>query len=43
MLGGVLFGLPGTIIATPALVVVITLVQELYIKDTLGDTKMKEE
>ncbi|WP_426061389.1 AI-2E family transporter [Hymenobacter sp. B1770] len=37
LLGGVLFGLPGTIIAMPALVVLITLIKELYVKDTLGD------
>jgi predicted PurR-regulated permease PerM len=42
LLGGVLFGLPGTIIATPALVVLITLVRELYVKDTLGDTSVDE-
>jgi predicted PurR-regulated permease PerM len=43
LLGGVLFGLPGTIIATPALVVLITLVRELYVKDTLGDTTIDED
>jgi predicted PurR-regulated permease PerM len=43
LLGGVLFGLPGTIIATPALVVLITLVKELYVKDTLGDTTVDED
>ncbi|GAB3165685.1 AI-2E family transporter [Telluribacter humicola] len=37
LLGGAIFGLPGTVIAIPALVVMITLVQEVYIKDTLGD------
>ncbi|GAB2778008.1 AI-2E family transporter [Rhabdobacter roseus] len=37
LLGGVLLGIPGTIIATPALVVVMTLVKEIYIKDILKD------
>lgn len=37
ILGGVLFGLPGTILATPLLVVVLTLVEELYVRDALGD------
>lgn len=37
LLGGAIFGLAGTIVAIPALVVMITLVQEVYIKDILGD------
>ncbi|HEV7350002.1 AI-2E family transporter [Telluribacter sp.] len=37
LLGGAIFGLPGTVIAIPALVVMITLIQEVFIKDILGD------
>jgi predicted PurR-regulated permease PerM len=37
LLGGAIFGLPGTVIAIPALVVLLTLIQEVYIKDILGD------
>lgn len=43
LLGGVLFGLPGTIIATPVLVVAITLIKELYVKDTLGDHAVNDK
>ncbi|UOR07101.1 AI-2E family transporter [Hymenobacter aerilatus] len=43
LLGGVLGGLPGTIIAMPALVTFMTLVQELYIKDALGDHSSTDE
>ncbi|GAA4410940.1 AI-2E family transporter [Nibrella viscosa] len=37
LLGGALFGLPGIIIATPALVAIITFIEEVYVKDFLGD------
>lgn len=34
---GVLFGLPGVVVAAPLLVVAMVLVQRLYIEDVLGD------
>jgi len=43
LLGGVLGGLPGTIIAMPTLVTFMTLIQELYIKDALGDRQPAAE
>ncbi|MBO3269539.1 AI-2E family transporter [Hymenobacter defluvii] len=43
LLGGVLGGLPGTIIAMPTLVTFMTLIQELYIKDALGDHQSTDE
>ncbi len=35
---GVLFGLPGVILATPLMVVVMVLVQKLYVEGVLEDT-----
>ena len=34
---GVLFGLPGVLVAAPLMVVAMVLVQRLYIEDVLGD------
>lgn len=37
LVGGVLLGFAGTALATPLLVVVLTLVAEVYLRDVLGD------
>jgi predicted PurR-regulated permease PerM len=35
---GLLFGLPGVVLATPLMVVVMVLVQKLYVEGALEDT-----
>ncbi len=37
VLAGALLGVPGVLLATPLLVVVVTLVEKLYVEDVLGD------
>lgn len=38
LVGGVLFGLAGILLATPLTVAIMVLVQKLYVEDVLGDT-----
>jgi predicted PurR-regulated permease PerM len=37
MFMGVLFGLPGVVLATPLAAIALVLVKMLYVEDTLGD------
>ena len=43
IIGGALFGIPGILLATPLTVAIMVLVQEIYVKDVLGNAAESSE